>query len=195
MTTETPVTSRLLPVSILAGPSVKSLLRDIVASNSQCHFGVLTSSSADFQTTHEGVLVEELVAANSGGYDPKRIKAQISSIAEKDSVSHLLIECDSKTHPIALASLFLPDGADSQRFSEIARLSSTLVSADSETLLSSLVYGNRAAGVTSPCILADQIECADVVVLGGKPSDSEFLLARAVVSALNPRGRILPGTC
>ena len=131
------------------------------------------------------------MAASGGGYDPGRIRAQISAIAEKALVDHLIIECDSKTHPIAFASLFLPDGGDGQRFSEIARLSSILLAVDSETLLSSIVHGNRAPGVTSPCILADQIECADVVVLNGEPADRDFMLARAVASALNPRGRIL----
>ena len=136
-------------------------------------------------------MVEQLVAASGGGYEPGRIRAQVSAIAEKALVDHLLIECDSKTHPIVFASLFLPDGGDGQRFSEIARLSSILLAVDSDTLLSSVVQGNRAAGVTSPCILADQIECADVVVLNGESADRDFMLARAVASALNPRARIL----
>jgi G3E family GTPase len=131
-----------------------------------------------------------LLAVNGAGYDPERIKAQIAAIAENALVDHLIIECDSKTHPIAFASLFLLDG-DGQRFSEIARLSSILLAVDSETLLSSIVHGDRAPSVTSPCILADQIECADVVVLTGELSDRDFMLARAVASALNPRGRIL----
>jgi G3E family GTPase len=45
--------------------------------------------------------------------------------------------------------------------------------------------------VTSPCTIADQIECADVIVLNGAPADQDFRLARAVVSALNPSGRVL----
>ena len=131
------------------------------------------------------------MAADGGGYDPGRIRAQIAAVAEKALVDHLIIECDSKTHPITFASLFLPDGGDGQRFSEIARLSSILLAVDSETLLGSIVRGNRAPGVTSPCILADQIECADVIVLNGEPADRDFMLARAVASALNPRGRIV----
>jgi G3E family GTPase len=137
-------------------------------------------------------MVEELVAASAGGYDPSRTKAQISAIAEKALVDHLIIECDSRTHPIALASLFLPDGSAGPQFSEMARLSSIVLVIDSETLLSSIVNGNRAFGVASPCILADQIECADAIVLGGEPADHKFTLARAVVSALNPSGRVIP---
>ena len=137
-------------------------------------------------------MVEQLVAADGGGYDPGRIRAQISAIAEKASVDHLIIECDSKTHPIAFASLFLPDDGDGQRFSQIARLSSILLAIDADALVNSIVQGERVSGVTSPSILADQIECADVVVLSGEPASRNFLLAQAVTLALNPRARIVP---
>jgi G3E family GTPase len=191
MTAGTSATSRLLPVSILAGPSARALVRDVVFRDAKCRFGLLASSNFDSQTTHNELMVEQLVAANGGGYDPQRIKAQIAAIAEKALVDQLIIECDSKTHPIAFASLFLPDSGDAQRFSEIARLSSILLAVDSKTLLSSMVHGDRAPGVTSPCVLADQVECADVVVLNAQPTDRDFMLARAVASALNPRARIL----
>ncbi|HEX7516923.1 MAG TPA: GTP-binding protein [Chthoniobacterales bacterium] len=191
MTAETPATSQLLSVSILAGPSARALMHDVVSRDAKCRFGLLASSHFDSQTTPDELMVEQLVAANGGGYDPGRIRVQIAAIAEKALVDHLIIECNSKTHPIAFASLFLPDGSDGQRFSEIARLSSILLAVDSETLLNSIVHGNPAPGVTSPCIFADQIECADVIVLNGEPADRDFMLARAVASALNPRGRIL----
>jgi G3E family GTPase len=191
MTAETPATSQLLPVSILAGPSARALLEDVISRDAKCRFGLLTSSNSDSQTTRDERMVEQLVVEKGGGYDPGRIRAQIAAIANKALVDHLIIECDSKTHPIAFASLFLPDGGDGQRVSEIARLSSILLAVDSKTLLGSIVHGDRAPGVTSPCILADQIECADVVVLNGEPADRDFMLAPAVASALNPRGRIL----
>ena len=192
MTAGTPATSQLLPVSILAGPSARPILQDVVSRDVNCRFGLLTNSPVDSQTVRDQLMVEELVAASAGGYDPLRIRAQISAIAEKALIDHLIIECDSKTHPIALASLFLPDGSDGQQFSEMARLSSIVLAIDSETLLSSIVSGNQAPGVTSPCILADQIECADVIVLNAEPAEHTFRLARAVVSALNPSGRIIP---
>jgi len=194
MTAEASTKLRLLPVSILAGPSGRPILQDMVAQDRNCRFGLLTNSPVDSQTIREQLMVEELVAASAGGYDPLRIKAQISAIAGTGLVDHLIIECDSRTHPIAFASLFLPDGSADQRFAEIARLSSIVLAIDSETLLSSIVKGNRAQGVTSPCILADQIECADVIVLNGEPADHEFILARAVVSALNPSGRVIPAS-
>jgi G3E family GTPase len=191
MITGASVTSKLLPVSILAGPSARALVQDIVSRDPKCRFGLLASSHFDSQTIDDQLSVEQLVAASGGGYDPKRIRTQISTTAERALVDHLLIECDSKTHPIAFASLFLPDGPDGQRCSEVARLSSILLAIDSETLLSSIVHGDHTPGVTSPCVLADQIECAGVVVLNGQPADRDSMLARAVVSTLNPRGRIL----
>lgn len=191
MTAETLATSQLLPVSILAGPSRRAFVQDAVSRDAKCRFGLLSSSSADAQTIHDPLLVEPLAATSGGGYDPGQIRAQISAIAKKTLVDHLIIECDSKTHPIALASLFLPDGGSDQRFSKLARLSSIVLGIDAEILLDSLVHGKHAPGVASPCILADQIECADVVVLKGDPTDRNFMAARAVVSALNPRGRVV----
>ena len=191
MTAGMPVTSQLLPVSIVVGPSGRALLQEVISGDAKCRFGLLASSSADSQTTHDQLIVEHLVAADGGGYEAGRIRAQISAIAERALVDHLIVECDSKTHPIAFASLFLPDDGAGQRFSQIARLSSILLAIDADALVSSIVQGERVSGVTSPSILADQIECADVVVLRGEPASRSFLLAQAVTLALNPRARIV----
>jgi G3E family GTPase len=197
MTVETPATSKLLPVSIVAGPDARALVHVVVSRGEKCRFGLLASASADSETIHDELMVEQLVPARGGGYDPEQIRAQISAIAEKALIDHLIIECDSKTHPIALASLFLPDGAPGQQFLEVARLSSILLAIDAKALLNSIVSGNDTPGVTSSCILADQVECADAVMLNGEPADHNFKLARAVGSALNPSVRIIqrsPGT-
>lgn len=191
MTAGMSVTSQLLPVSILVGPSGLALLREVIPGDAKCRFGLLESSSVNSETIHDQLRVEQLIAASGGGYDPEKIRAQISAIAESASVDHLIIECDSKTHPIAFASLFLPDDGDGQRFSQIARLSSILLAVDSDALVGSIVQGERVPGVTSPSILADQIECADAVVLSGEPASRSFLLAQAVTLALNPRARIV----
>jgi G3E family GTPase len=190
MTTGTLAPSQVLPVSILAGPAGRALLHEVISGDANGRFGLLSSSQVD-SDAHDRLRVEQIATSSGGGYEPARIRGQIFAIAEKALVDHLLIECDSKTHPIAFASLFLPDGGDGQRFSEIARLSSILLTIDSETLLSSLVDGDRAPGVNSPCILADQIECADVIVLNGKAVDDNYLRARAVASVLNPHARIV----
>lgn len=191
MTVGISVTSQLLPVSILAGPSRRAVLQEAVSRDANRRVGLLASADSDSQQTHDQLMVEHLVAADGGGYDPGRIRAQISAIAEKALVDHLIVECGSKTHPIAFASLFLPDDGDGQPFSEVARLSSILLAIDADALVRSIVQGERVPGVASPSILADQIECADVVVLSGEPASPSFLLAQAVTLALNPRAQIV----
>jgi G3E family GTPase len=191
MTVETPATPKLLPVSIVTGPDARALVHVAVSRGAKCRFGLLASSSPDSETIHDEFVVEQLVAASGGGYDPGQVRAQISAMAEKALIDHLIIECDSKTHPIALASLFLPEGAASSPFLEVARLSSILLAIDAKTLLDSIVRGNDTPGVASSCILADQIECADTVMLNGETGSREFKLARAVISALNPSVRII----
>jgi len=189
MTAVMPVRSQLLPVSILVGPGGRALLKEILSGDAKGRFGLLVSSNPDSQQTHDQLLVEHLAVADGGGYDPAKIGAQISAMAEE--IDHMIIECDSKTHPVAFASLFLPDGGDGQSFSEIARLSSILLAIDATALLDSIVHGDRAPGVASAAVLADQIECADVVVLSGEPASRSFLLGQAVTLALNPRARIV----
>lgn len=197
MTAKTPATSQLLPVSILAGPSVRALLRDIVAGDPECRFGLLTSANtgsdtgAGFQAASDKLVIERLLVKNGGGYDSEQIRQQISTFAANTLVDHLIVECDSQTHPIAFASLFLPDVNAGKHLSHVARLNSIMLAIDSNSLLDSIVHGGQVGGVTSPCVLADQIECADSVVLHGEPAERRFMLARAVVSALNPRASLI----
>lgn len=186
----------LLPVSILAGPSVRVLLRDIVADDSERRFGLLKSASTgsdtgvDFQAGSDKLVVETVLVGNGGGYDPELIRQQIFTFAANALVDHLIVECDSQTHPIAFASLFLP-GNTVQSLSAAARVNSIMLAIDSDGLLDSIVPGNQVRGVTSPCVLADQLECTDTVVLHGEPAEGRFMLARAVVSALNPRANLV----
>ena len=70
MTTGLSTTSRLLPVSILAGPSAHALVHDVVSRDAKCPVGLLASSPFDAQITHDKLIVEQLVAANGGGSDP-----------------------------------------------------------------------------------------------------------------------------
>jgi G3E family GTPase len=197
MTTGSALTSQVLPVSILTGPSTRKLLKDIVASDPDCRFGFLASANSEShrssgsQAIAEGIVVEELEEApEQGGYDPEKIGAQIAAFAGKALVDHLIVECDSRTHPIAFASLFLPHD-EMPGLSELARLSSIVLSIESEALLGSLVHGNHVSGLTSPCILADQIEVANLVVLVGDGAGDAFAVARSIVSAINPRTRIV----
>ena len=197
MTANSALASQVVPVSILTGPSIRGLLQDIVTSDPESRFGFLASANskddagAGNQTLPDGLVVETLVeAGEQGAYDPTQVSAQIAAFAENTKVNHLIVECDSRTHPIAFASLFLPQ-EEKQGLSEIARLSSIVLSIDSEALLRSLVEGEHVPGLTSPCILADQIEVTNLVVLGGDAAGDDFALAQAIVSAINPRVRII----
>ena len=199
MTSETRVRSRLLPVWILAGPSARALLRDVATLNPECRFVVLTDRSRDFTSDlaqfipNDKLISEQLPLTQHESYDWGQIKQRIATFAPTALAQHLIIECDSRTHPIAFVSLFLPDSHGLQQLSEVARLNSILVAIESEDLVNSLIQGMKIRDIFSPCILADQVECADVVVLDGDPASKGFRLARAVVSALNPRAEITDG--
>jgi G3E family GTPase len=192
MTTPSAVASKVLPVSILTGPSTRTLIKDIVASDPDCRFGVLAGAeAAGMQTIGEGVMVEELQTSSHGGYDPAQIGSQIATLAGKGLIDHLLLECDSQTHPIAFASLFLPPDGGGQGLSELARLSSIVLAIDSATVLGSFVQGIPIPGLPSSCILADQMEVASLVVLSGDLPDENLARAQAIISAINPRARVV----
>jgi G3E family GTPase len=190
--------SQVLPVSILAGTSSRTLIKDIVASDPKCRFGLLSSahsegeSGSEAQPATENLVVEELVETeHHDGYDLAQVSAQVAAFAEKAQVDHLLIECNSRTHPVAFASLFVPEGNDAKVSPEVARLSSIVLSVDSEALIGSLVHGSHVLSVPSPCFLADQIEVASVMVLNGNQATADFPLARAIGAAINPRAQIV----
>jgi G3E family GTPase len=173
-------------------------MKEIVASNPNRRFGLLASASDDgdieteSQATAPKLVVEELKRTNKDdGYDPARVGAQIEAMAGQASIDHLILECDSRTHPIAFASLFLPQADRLPGLSEVARLSSIVLSIDAGDLLGSIVHGSPVRGVTSPCILADQIEVASVIALKGDPASEDYSLSRAIASAINPRARIV----
>jgi G3E family GTPase len=191
MTTAAAIASKVLPVSILAGSSPRALIKDIVASNRECRFGFLAGAQREGEPSFEQLVVEELVETDRGGYDPVQVSAQIAELAEKTQVDHLLIECNSQTHPVLFASLFLPEGNETKVSPEVARLSSIVFSVDSEALVGSFIHGSHVLTVPSPCFLADQIEIATVIVLNGDQATAEFAIARAIVAAINPRAQII----
>ncbi|MEY2563069.1 MAG: hypothetical protein QOH88_1262 [Verrucomicrobiota bacterium] len=191
MTTPSTLAAKVLPVSILTGPSTRTLIDEIVASDPNLRFGILTSAeAAGARVTRENVLVEELPTSAHGAYDPAQIGSQVATLARKGLLDHLILECDSKTHPIAFASLFLPQDGGGESLSELARLSSIVLAIDSAAVLGSFVQGLSIPGLPSTCILADQIEVASLIVLNSDLPDERFELARAIVSSINPRAHV-----
>lgn len=181
--------SKLIFVSLVAGPSSESLVRNLVSCGSKCRLALLVSSDSHIDSTDPKVVIEQLKTTD-GRFNQSELRTQITTIAANEPIEHLVIECDARTHPMAFASLFLPDHGN-ESFLKAARLNSIVVSADAETLLNVIVHGERVSRVTSPCILADQIECANVIVLNSEARNRHFLLAQAIVSALNPSAQVL----
>ncbi len=183
------VSSRHLPISILVGPSARKLLRDFAATNPANGFAVLTDPEvgSDQEFAGSKTVVRPLPTSDDDGRDLHQVRDEIIALAGKDDFHHLFIECDSRTHPIAFASLFLP-GGDNGNLAKVAGLHSIITAIDSKTLIESILDGNNGNGVFSSCILADQIECSDFVFLDA--DDNEEDLAHAIVKTLNPRANL-----
>jgi G3E family GTPase len=58
-------------------------------------------------------------------------------------------------------------------------------------VLGSFVQGISTPGLPSSCILADQLEVASLVVLSSDLPDENLARARTIVSAINPRARVV----
>ena len=182
MTSTSSAAGDLLPVSILVGPAIRTVLPTLITNTPQGSFALLTESTDATPRLNSELIVEALPPAGREGRNLADLREQIITLAVKESVQHLLIECDSQTHPMAFASIFLPHGP----LSTIARLNRIVLAIDANSLVNSIVHGRPVDGVISPCILADQIESADSIVLIGEP----FELARAVAVALKPGANI-----
>ena len=156
--------TRILPVSIMAGPSAGALLQQIGA------------------VREKRRLVLSAGAISPHGHDALE---QISAIAEQGEVDHLVIECDSHTPAIAYASLFL-----SPPLTETARLTKTMLAIRSSDLLDSLVRRKRDTELGSSCFLAEQLEFVNNIVLDGVNEDPDFELARDIAITLNPGAQI-----
>ena len=156
--------TRILSVSIVAGPTAGALLEQI---------GALKK---------ERLLVLPPGAISREGDDAF---AQVCAIAERGEIDHLVIGCDLETPPMAYASLFL-----SPPLMETARVTKTILAIRSANLVDSLVRGTADAASASPCFLAEELEFVNRIVLDGGTDDSDLKLARAIASALNPHAQV-----
>ena len=156
--------TRILSVSIVAGPSAGALLQQ---------FGALKE--------------KRTVILRGGAISPEGHQAleQISAIAGQDEADQLVIECDSQTPAMAYASLFL-----SPPFTETVRLTQAVLAIRPSELLDSLVRGVGDTKPGSPCFLAEQLEFVDHIVLDGGKDDPDLKIARAIAVTLNPRAQV-----
>jgi G3E family GTPase len=176
--------SRSLPVSIVSGPSTEALLQQVGATETRGQLGLLTYA----KTERGKFVVEQLSSSRDGhGYDPAKITRQISAMADKGAIDRLIIECDPETPVVAFASLFLPQENSPGRLTEVARLTSTVLTIDPLTLLQTLVQRRDANESLSPCFIAEQLEFVDNVVVDGS---TNFALAGAIALTLNPRTQV-----
>ena len=181
-----------LSVSILAGPSVAALVKEVGQARTKSRLGLLTISteSAD-SARNTNLLVERLPSPGRGdSHDPVRIADQIRAIAERRVVDHLLLECDPDTPVMAFASLFLPHSDSSHSLLEAARLTTTVLALTPSSVLKELLHNEKPEDTLSPCLLADQLEFVSVIVLEGDAPGPDFKLAREIVTTLNPRAQV-----
>lgn len=151
-------------VSIVAGPSAGALLEQV---------GAIKES--------------RLVVLPPGAISSEGDHAfeQVSAIAERGEVDHLVIGCDADTPPMAYASLFL-----SPPLAETARITRTILAIRSSDLVDSLVRGTGDAESRSPCFLAEQLEFVNHIVLDGGRDDADLKLAKAIATTLNPHALV-----
>jgi G3E family GTPase len=156
--------TRMMSVSIVAGPSAGALLEQLAAIEEQ-----------------------RCLVLRPGGISLERQQAfeQISALAERGEVDHLIIGCDADTPPMAYASLFL-----SPPLSETARVTKTILAIRSSDLVDWLVRGTGEVEMASPCFLAEQLEFVNHIALEGSGDDPDLKLARAIANTLNPRARV-----
>jgi G3E family GTPase len=161
-----PADTRILSVSIVAGPSASALLEQIGAMKRE-RWLILPASATSSQ---EG-----------GDYAVKQIK----TIAEQGGVDHLIIECTSETPMMAYASLFL-----SPHLTAIARLSTTVLAIRPSDLVDSLIRRIAPLHSAAPCFVSEQLELVDSIVLDRGEDDPDSKMARLAASALNPRAQV-----
>lgn len=158
--------TRILSVSIVAGSSSDGLLQKIDANKEERRL----------------VLPANAISPQGHGHDALE---QIRTIAERGDVDHLIIECDSETPAMAYASLL-----SAPPFTEIARLTATILAISPTALLDALTNQRPAVKLASPCLLAEQLEFVGNIVFDGSQDGPDFKLARAIAITLNPRAQI-----
>ena len=162
-----------LSVSIAAGPAITAFLDRIDSAKT----GLLTSMRTE--ASKNLTVFRQPPESN-----PDQIVNEISAIADKRSIDHLIIECEPDRPPMAYASLFAT--AD--------RLPQTLIATVFVIQPADLLDAIPGRGKNSlpACFVAEQMEFVSHIFLDAASDDPDFALARSIALALNPRAEVLP---
>jgi G3E family GTPase len=133
---------------------------------------------------------ERRLALSASAPDPGEIAKQIRAIAEEGAIDHLMLECDPGTPAMAYASVFYPHENTLRPLNDVARLATTALVITPSALLDFLVHRRAVANLPSPCLMAEQLEFVDNIILDGARGDSEFKRAQAIALTLNPRAQV-----
>jgi G3E family GTPase len=173
----------LLSVSIAAGPAVTALLDTIGLAKTDGRTGLLTSARTD---ASKDLIIFHLPP----GSDPGRIVNEITGIARKRAIDHLIIECEPDRPPMAYASLFAAANHLAQTLNDVSQLTATIFVVQPAGLLDAVL--GRGKDALSACFAAEQMEFVSHIFLDAARSDSDFDLARSIALALNPRAKVSP---
>jgi G3E family GTPase len=168
----------LMRVSIVAGPALPTLLRDLGATDA-ARIGVL----ADTQPLPP---TDRLTFFQLSGDNPDRISADIRGIAAGGAIDHLVLQCATDRPPMAYASLFVAGDHVPETVNDVAQLTATWFAIDAG-MLADTMLGRPATAPLSPCFNAEQLEFASDIFLAG---ERDLSLAKGIASTLNPRARI-----
>ena len=166
----------ILSVSIVAGPSVTTLVDTI----NDGRTGLLSSKKRN-KPPSELTFFPLPSEAN-----PDRIVSEIRRIAGMHAVDRLVIECEADRPPMAYASLF----AIPETLNDVAQLTGVAFAIQPAALLAA-VLGHGTNSLPA-CFVAEEIEFVSDLFLEGIPGDNDYDLARSIASALNPRTQIMP---
>ena len=137
------------------------------------------------------ILPASAISDHGHGPDPAAMVKQIRAIAEEGGNDHLIIECAPDIPVMAYASVFFSGEDTLYPLTEVARLTTTALVITPSGLLDALVHRRVGANLPSPCLLAEQLEFVDNIVLDCAPDEPEFKRAQAIALTLNPRAQVL----
>jgi G3E family GTPase len=214
-----PVSSPV-PVLVLSGflgAGKTTLLRRLLTTTSGLRVGILVNDMADINV--DALLLGPSPAAAAAAVSSERMVAltngcicctlrddlldEVSAMVARGALDYIVIESTGISEPMPVAATFTAPGASGSSLAQYAPLDSMLTVVDAASLLDELaspdllaarnMAAHAADGRAVASLMAQQIECADTVVLNkcDLVTGDQATHAEAVIAALNPRARIM----